>query len=244
MLTDYSDSAIGELVNKRPERAMVFERCGIDFCCGGQRTLAAACRQAGANVEYVCRELAALDQQLHEVHERDWTRCSLSGLVDEIVDHHHAYLRTELPRLEALFRKVVAAHATAHPELRNAHSIFQALASELSQHMLKEERVLFPVIKALETAQQLRRALPVFHCGSVSNPIGMMVREHREAGDALHAIRRLTHEFTPPADACPTYRALLAGLLALERDLHLHIHKENNLLFPRAAELESQLAAV
>ncbi|MGE0760098.1 MAG: DUF542 domain-containing protein, partial [Pirellulaceae bacterium] len=205
MLTSYIEAKIGELVNERPERAEVFERCGIDFCCGGQQTLVVACRSAGANLEYVCRELAAVDSHQHTSLDADWAHCSLSSLADEIVDSHHAYLRNELPRIEGLFRKVVAKHGPRHPELKNAHNIFRALADELHQHMFKEEHVLFPIVKALEVAQEQRRALPVFHCGSVSNPISAMVREHREAVDALHAMRRLTHEFKPPADACPAY---------------------------------------
>jgi regulator of cell morphogenesis and NO signaling len=240
----YSDSPVRDLVNEKPSRVQVFEQCGIDFCCEGQRTLAAACRRVGANVDYVCRQLETLDRQADCSDPCDWTCCALSALMDEIVDQHHAYLRAELPRLETLFRRVIAAHGAAHPELRNVHSIFRALASQLYGHMLKEERVLFPIIKALETAQQLRRALPVFHCGSISNPINVLIHEHRDAGDALHAIRRLTHEFTAPPDACSSYRALLDGLLAFELDLHLHMHKENNLLFVRAAEIESQLAPV
>jgi regulator of cell morphogenesis and NO signaling len=129
-----------------------------------------------------------------------------------------------------------------HPELRSAHSIFRALATELTQHLDTEERDVFPMIRALDTAQRERRAVPAFPSGSITNPIIAMEGEHHEVRDALRALRRLTHEFSPPADACPSYRALLDGLERVEQDLHLHIHKENNVLFRRAAKVESQLS--
>src|SRR5262249_36156390 len=149
-------------------------------------------------------------------------------LVDHIVTSHHGYLREALPRLDMLIEKVVGAHAGQHPELLQLRGVFRSFQRELETHMFKEEHILFPMCRELERAG----AHPRFHCGSSQNPVRVMTMEHDDAGNALAAMRQLTHDFTAPEDACITYRAMLDGLAELEQDMHRHVHLENNILFP------------
>jgi regulator of cell morphogenesis and NO signaling len=237
-----ADRMIGELVVENPNRSRVFEQFGIDYCCGGRQTLSAACTKAKVDLD---RVLALLEQNDraggNEATEPDWSVASLSELARHIVERHHVYLRGELPRLAKLVFQVVSAHADRHPELREVGRVFAGLQAELSTHMMKEERVLFPIVEMMEAAAAKSEGMPPCHCGSVGNPIRVMEHEHQDAGDALARMRSLTNGYAPPPDACPTYHALLDGLKRLESDLHVHIHKENNILFPRAAALEKQL---
>jgi regulator of cell morphogenesis and NO signaling len=230
------ERTVGELVVERPARAAVLERLGIDYCCGGRLSLKAACERRGLEPDAVLRELELCDDS--EAEERtDWSAESLGALIDHIQDTHHQYLREELPRLAHLTAKVVRAHGERHPELAALQRVFASLRIELEAHMAKEEQVLFPICRELEGS----RTLPALHCGSVDNPIRVMVQEHEDAGRALETMRELTGGFTPPLDACNTYRVLLDGLVGLERDMHRHVHEENNILFPRAAAIEAAL---
>lgn len=228
---------VGELVRERPARARVFERLGIDYCCGGKMPLERACRAGGLDLARVLRELAEEDAR-PEVDPVDWSTTTMGALADHIEATHHAFLRRELPRLEHLAEKVTAAHADRHPELREVRAVLSGLKVEMESHMLKEERVLFPMVRLLDGAT----APPQFPCGSVAYPIAAMEHEHDDAGAALARLRSLTGGYTPPADACNSYHALLDGLADLEADLHLHVHKENNILFPRACDAEAALA--
>jgi regulator of cell morphogenesis and NO signaling len=161
----------------------------------------------------------------------------LGMLADRIVESHHAYLNEALPRLDTLLTRVFDAHGAVHPELARMRLVFGGLKGELELHLMKEERILFPLIKELEAAD----SLPAIHCGTVNNPIGVMEHEHDSAGSALKELRELSGGYALPADACTTYRVLFHSLQELEADLHRHIHRENNILFPRAAELERSL---
>jgi regulator of cell morphogenesis and NO signaling len=237
MIRELLDTPVGQLVTERPGRSRVFERLGIDYCCGGKRPLEESCERLGLDAESVRQALAAGGTDSEEV-EVDWTLASMSALAEHIVTAHHQHLRVELPRLALQMRKVVIAHGAHHPELLQLEERFGSFWSDLEAHMNKEETVLFPLCRALETA----RVRPSSPCGSIRNPIHRMVTEHEDAGDDLAAMRALTGNFTPPADACPTYRMLLEGLVELERDTHLHVHKENNILFPRATAAEAALA--
>jgi regulator of cell morphogenesis and NO signaling len=231
---------VRDLVIAHPSRIPVLESFGIDYCCGGDQPLETACRAAAIDPTVV---LAAIDEAdavrvaANDTPERDWTEATLRELIAEIVDRHHAYLRRELPRVAELLAKVRAAHAANHPELNDVAAVFGLLRNELEDHLVKEERMLFPMIEAMEVT----RSIEASHCGSVRNPIGVMEHEHDGAGEALRTLRTLTSDYTPPGDACASYHALLSGLADLERDLHEHIHKENNLLHPRAIELEASL---
>jgi regulator of cell morphogenesis and NO signaling len=239
MTTTYAQQPVADLVREQVARARVLERHHIDYCCGGKLSLAEACARVGEDVDQVARELDETEVAAAEAAGPDWSVAPLSQLADHIVQRHHTYLRRELPRLATLLDRVFQAHRHNHPELAELRRVFAALRTELDEHMLKEERVLFPIAKQLEAARAASRPAPTFHCGSVNNPISAMEDEHRQVGEALRRMRWLTRGFAPPHDACQTYRVLLAGLAELEEDLHLHIHLENNILFPRAAELEA-----
>jgi regulator of cell morphogenesis and NO signaling len=160
---------------------------------------------------------------------------SLIELAEHIEETHHAYLREELPRLDFMTEKVSRVHGDKEPRLLRVREAFVALKAELEPHMMKEERVLFPIIRELEASA----SRPEFHCGSVANPIRQMEHEHDQAGDALAIIREATDDFVPPEWACNTYRAMLDSLEKLEADMHQHVHKENNVLFPKAIEMEA-----
>jgi regulator of cell morphogenesis and NO signaling len=230
-----SETTVRDIALENPQAARVFEFFGIDYCCGGRRPLDEACRQANVSVDTVL-EVLRRPAPVEEGLDDRWNSASLAKLADHIVETHHAYVRRESPRLTDLLEKVRSRHATAHPELRRIQELFHGLASELADHMLKEERVLFPMIKRLEEARQVDEAGGASFRG-IEFPIQRMMAEHNDAGEALSGIHSLTAAFQPPADACPSFRALYRGLEEFERDLHRHIHLENNILFPRAMEM-------
>jgi len=230
-----SQTTLREIVLEYRQAARVFESFGIDYCCGGKRTLEQACRQSNVAVETVLEVLrrpAAAEEGLDE----RWTSKSLRELADHIVLRHHVFVRQESPRLAELLKKVRGRHETAHPGLSRLEERFTELASELVLHMFKEEQILFPLIKRLEESTQGPGGDGTSFRG-IEFPIQRMMAEHDDAGEALSAIRSLTDAFHPPADACPSFRALYEGLEEFERDLHTHIHLENNILFSRAAEM-------
>ncbi len=230
------DQTVGQLVAEQPNRARIFESLGIDYCCGGKRPLAAACAEKGLDTGTVIQALR--DAESGTEVQTDWTTTPLGELADHIVATHHAYLREELPRLAFLTDKVANAHGERHPEMKTIRDLFAAFKAELEMHVVKEEAVLFPMCRQME----VNRAVPRFHCGgTIQNPIQRMEQEHQDAGDALEQMRALTHDFTPPADACNTFRVLMDSLARLEADMHQHVHKENNILFPRAIALEASL---
>lgn len=230
---------VGSIVAERLGRARVFDRLGIDYCCHGATPLATACALRALDVGRVVSEIAESDlRDADDEHDRvDYAAMAAGELADHVVETHHVYLRRELPRLSDLIDKTAAAHGARHPELGDLRATFSGLREELELHLFKEERVLFPLIKQLEAA---RAPFPI-HCGTVGNPIRVMTHEHDDAGAALERMRALTGGFQAPPDGCTTFRALYEGLAALEADLHRHIHKENNILFPKAAALEAAL---
>ena len=235
------DTPVGSIVVERLGRASVFERLGIDYCCHGATPLEKACAERSLDVDHVLAEIAESDQRgvNEDVDRVDYSAMPAGDLADQIVATHHVYLRRELPRLSELIDKVVAAHSSNHPELIEVRQTFAALRQELEMHLMKEERVLFPLVKQLEAVLEPFS----IHCGTVENPIRVMEHEHDSAGSALQRIRELTSNYRAPDDGCASFTALYDGLSCLESDLHLHIHKENNILFPRAAALESALMA-
>jgi regulator of cell morphogenesis and NO signaling len=236
--TNKLEVTVGQLVTERPGRARVFEAFGIDYCCGGKKPLRQAIAEKGLSENTVLGVLDALDGQA-PTNERDWSSASLTDLSNHIEQTHHAYLKPELPRLEFLVNKIAYKHGTTRPQLIELATTFKAFKAELESHMQKEEVVLFPICRQLESAKAPTR----FHCGSVQNPVSVMIREHDDAGDALKRIRNLTDEYTVPDDACSTYRATFDSLRELELDMHRHVHKENSILFPKVIELEQKLSA-
>ncbi len=236
------DTPVGDLVGGREHRAAVLSRLGIDCCCGGEKLLGEACARLGLNIDSVPRSLEDSDDAYAAAEEVDWTEESLTRLADHIVARHHAYLRDMLPGLGNLMEEILAKHPGAYPNLATLRDVYVAMWDELCRHMMKEEVVLFPYIRSMETADRSGiLCANEFPCGSVLAPIHVMKAEHHEAADALSRMRELTGGFRPPRDACNSYRVLMAGLRELEEDLHLHIHKENNILFPRAVRLEASL---
>jgi regulator of cell morphogenesis and NO signaling len=240
MSTHAAEKSVGQLVVERPARARVFEKFGIDYCCGGNRFLEQACRDKDLDVARVIKELDDEPLGTGAPHERSWSSASLTDLCDHIEQTHHAYLKQELPRLDHLTRKIAAVHGEREPKLREVQRIFHELQQEMTSHMAKEERVLFPLCRRLEDPELPPPAgLPGGF--RIENPIAVMVQEHEHAGDALAQIRALTDGYTCSPGACNTYRVTFDALAHLERDLHEHVHKENNILFPKAARLEQRL---
>ena len=232
---------VREIALNQPSSIRVFERFGIDYCCGGRKPLAVACTEQDVDIDSV---LAALAQAASEPgpEATDWTNAPLAELVAHVVSRHHEYLKLELPRLDTLAKKVIAAHGANHPELSELHTVLQNLSCELTQHLAKEEMILFPYIVQMERGFATG-ARPHSCFGTVANPIAMMTQEHDDAGELLAQIKQLSGNYTPPQDACPTYHAYFNGLKEMEQDLHQHIHLENNILFPRAITMESQSTA-
>ena len=227
---------VAEIALERPQAAAVFERLGIDYCCGGRKPLAAACEEAGIDLDRVEGLLEGVGND--QLGTENWSDQSLASLVGHIVEKHHAYCREEGLRLQPLLEKVFSKHGEHHPELTQVRIAFTALRNELSIHMMKEEQMLFPYIIALEESAARKSAPPRAPFGTVENPVRMMVQEHDDAGHLLKEIRSVTGNFTAPQDACTSFKALYQGLEAFEVDLHQHIHLENNILFPRAVTLE------
>ena len=231
-------SSIGQIVALHPPLARMFEHVGIDYCCGGRRTLAEACATTGLDAATFAVLLEAAATLATVKPAVDAIGMTLIALADHIESTHHAYLRAELPALIAKAERVAEKHSWRDSRLPAVLETLRELADEMLSHMAKEEEILFPLVRALERdgATPERR-------GALAGPIRVMESEHDAAGDAVARLRELTDGFTPDADACNTHRALLAGLAQLEADLHEHVHKENNVLFPRALALESSAAS-
>ena len=233
---------VRELAVEIPNATRVFEEFGIDYCCGGKRSLSEACSAAKLPLEEVTRALsaAAKDSGSADGHLQSG---SLAELIDHIVKAHHKFTREESARLKKLLDKVCSVHGKNHPELLAIRETFAGLEQELMLHLMKEENVLFPYIVRTEQAKfQNDPALPA-PFGTVQNPIRMMMQEHDGAGEALREMRQASGDFTPPADACISYQTLYQALAGFEADLHQHIHLENNILFPRAIEMEERTTA-
>jgi regulator of cell morphogenesis and NO signaling len=221
---------VGAIIVARPALARVFERLGLDYCCGGKRPLGELARARGLDPATVlaCVEAAA-DAAAAGPAEVDAGALPLTALADHIEATHHAYVRAELPRLLEMSDRVARKHGWRDGRLAAVAQTVAGLAAEMADHMDKEERILFPFIRRIDAGEP-----DGFHCGSIANPIRQMEAEHDSAGAAVARLRELTDGFRPDADACNTHRALLAGLEEFEGDLHRHVHKENNILFPRA----------
>jgi regulator of cell morphogenesis and NO signaling len=230
---------VRELALENPNATRVFEKFGIDYCCGGKRSLEDACSAANLQVDEVLKSLQSAAASANTKDgEPNWSAGLLSELIEGIKSKHHKYTRAEIARLRPLLEKVCAAHGERHCELLEAREKFAALAQELSMHMMKEEMVLFPYIERMEEARIEGGPILPAPFGTVKNPVATMVHEHDLAGDLLKTLQALTNAYTPPADACLSYKTLYSALAEFERDLHEHIHLENNILFPRAIEME------
>lgn len=230
---------VRELALENPAATRVFENLGIDYCCGGHKSLDEACASAKVNVDDVLNRLEqAATYGAHAPAGEDWKNRSMTDLVQHIISTHHVFVKEESPRLNNLTAKVVSAHGKNHPELLRVQEIFSDLTQELASHLMKEEQILFPYIMGLEAAVTRSSAMPSSCFGTVQNPVRMMMMEHDSAGDALRELREVTKNYALPADACVSYSTLYSAIQEFERDLHQHIHLENNILFPRAIATE------
>ena len=220
-MTITSETKVGQLAAQHPLATRVFARHGIDFCCGGGESLGTVCTGKGLEAEVILAEIAK-ELEVADSNSDRWDTAPLGSLIDHIMVTYHQPLYEELPRLESMARKVLGVHRDKDPErLSELFSLFLEVEAELKQHMMKEEQVLFPLIQQGQGAR-------------TGEPISVMEKEHEAVGGALKRMRELTDDYTVPAEACNTWRALWHGLEALEKDLHQHIHLENNILFPRA----------
>jgi regulator of cell morphogenesis and NO signaling len=242
-MTFDTQTTVRELALNEPDATRVFEKLKIDYCCGGGKTLAEACSVAGVETEDV-RQLLAEARQAKSNETVDFQNGSLANLIAHILDKHHVFTKEEMERLTTLTEKVYSAHGQNHPELLRVKSLFAKLCDDLRPHMFKEEQILFPYIIRLEASVRDKQPFMPPPFVTVRNPVRMMMFEHDTAGDLLRELREATSDYTTPADACISYKTLYQALAEFEQDLHQHIHLENNILFPRAVEMESAAYAV
>jgi regulator of cell morphogenesis and NO signaling len=222
------DTTVGDVAVAHPESMRVFERVGIDYCCGGKRTMGAACAKVGVSVDELVARIEAAAASATPTEGPDWSKAQLADLIDHIEAVHHTFTRDELGRATTLMDKVARVHGELHPELPIMRGVLAELRDELIPHLAKEERVLFPRIRALAGGSGAAAQ------AMLDGPIQVMLAEHDHAGDMLQHLRFLSKDYALPDGACGSYRALFQSLEALEQDLHQHIHLESNVLFPRA----------
>ena len=237
-----SETRVADLATQYPATIRVFQRHGIDFCCGGKRPLGEVCAEQRLSLADLKQDLEGALSAVHQPSP-SWPRASLEELARHIVERYHRPLGEELPRLDQMMQKVLRVHGERHPELAQVAAAFGEIVDDLGPHMLKEERVLFPYVARLEAIASSGEGLLASPFGSIQSPIGAMEAEHESVGGALGRLRDRTAGFEAPADGCNTFRGLYHGFAELERELHEHIHIENNVLFPRAAGLEADLLA-
>lgn len=237
MMVLTADTPVRDIVLADPGAIPVLEQFGIDYCCGGKHSLAEACDRRNHDVGVVIEKI---NQQLNSAatSEVNWNTAPLRDLIDHIVQQHHTFARQHLGLVRELVGKVERRHGPLHPEIYKISKAVAAISAELAHHFSCEETVLFPHIEQLEEDGR-----PVVHpvFANIQQPVTKMIMDHNQTGDELRTLREATNGYVPPPDACTTFRALYRALEELERDLHRHIHLENNILFPRALKLEGQV---
>lgn len=233
------ESTVGEIAASDYRKAEVFKRMGIDFCCGGKKTLSEACKEVGISETQLEAELLKAEQQ-KKMPSQDFDRWELDFLADYIVNTHHRYVAENVELIYQLAVKVAGHHGEAHPELVTVANIYVAMANELMLHMQKEEEILFPYIKKLVAARRENKSPGASPFGTVGNPVRMMEQEHEQVGEYFREMHVLTNDFTLPPDACNSFTFLYNKLKEFEEDLHQHVHLENNVLFPKALALEKE----
>lgn len=236
-----SDTPVGEVVKLNFKTAPLFQANNIDYCCGGSKTISQACAEAGIDSEQLIRQLQKTAVQSDPDTEYI-NSLTPAGLCDYIIGTHHSYVRSHIPFLQKNIEKVCRAHGVNHPEFFEIQQLFEESAGDLTMHMQKEELMLFPYIQKMVKVQEGHSTAGKPAFGTVSNPIAVMIAEHQTEGDRFDKIAALTKNYAIPEDACTTYEVTLLQLKEFESDLHRHIHLENNILFPKAIELEAELA--
>jgi len=230
---------VGEIVAKDFRTASVFSKYEIDFCCGGDKTLEEACKEQSIDRSQLQKELEEVARKEEETI--DFNSWSLKLLVDYIEETYHTYIKRQLPLLIKNLEKIKDVHGKHHPELLKIYNLFSQSAMDLSMHLQKEEKILFPLIRELSEAEKSGGPVEQGHCGTIQNPISVMREEHETEGERFKKISELSGGYEVPSDGCTTYHATYEMLEEFERKLHEHIHLENNILFPKAIELEKLL---
>ena len=239
-MNNYSDQTLGEIVIQQHKAAVVFEKYNLDFCCKGKRTLADACTEKGLSVKTISEELESSIPALQS-NKMPFTAMNAEQLISIILIHHHFYVKQSMPTILGHLEKVVAKHGGHYPYMTEVLALFNEINVEMTLHMQKEEKILFPRIKEVEALYSAKQHRNLSE-GYITSPIQVMEDEHDHAGNLLYKIRELTNTYTAPADACTTFKVVLAELKEFEEDLHRHVHLENNLLFPLAAKMIGQQA--
>ena len=235
--TSLAETRVCDIVTEFPVRGAVLSKFGIDFCCGGRETLSKTCEEEGIEINDVIVQIEYIDSMNSKSERGEFDKMGATELCDHIENTHHVFLRQHLPITSQHADKVARVHGEREPHLKEVAQVFGQLRAELEPHMTKEEQILFPLIRFLDSSTILSEV----HCGSVRNPIRVMFNEHHAAGQALARLSELTNSYTPPMHACITYRALYEELELIEKDTHDHIHKENHILFVKAQEIERDL---
>ncbi len=229
---------VGEIVTEDYRTAGVFKKYGLDFCCGGKRKLSDACERKGLDMDLLLADINRLSQK--DTNEHNYKEWSPSFLVDYIINNHHHFVRTKLPEIKAYANKVAKVHGKTYPVLNDMLGTFMILKDEMLSHLEAEEKILFPYIKEMEDAKSEGRAPSGSkpNTGTAAQAIDMMEQEHDEAGKLMAQLEEMSEGFTPPEDACATFRVYFQNLEGFRDDLHKHVHLENNILFPKALEME------
>lgn len=235
---DDQPETLGEIVSKDLRKATIFQKFGLDFCCGGKKNLEEACKEKGLDIGIVKQTLEDVSKIESTLPSHDFNNWSLSFLADYIINVHHAYVKQNSPLLSDLSLKVTNHHGKTNPELISINRIVEEIVAELKSHMKKEESILFPYIKRLEASIAEATARPLAF-NSVRQPISVMEHDHDIVGDLFRQMRSLSDNYMLPASACNSYALLYKKLEEFENDLHLHVHLENNILFPKAVKAES-----
>lgn len=240
-ITGENEETLGEIAVKDLRKAEIFKKYGIDFCCGGKKTVKQVCAEKGLDVTKIEQELQQADKAptSRPMPYNDW---SLDFLADYIVNTHHSYVRKSLPEIVQYANKVASVHGNRHTELYEIKNLVAEVNAELSGHMVKEEKILFPYIKELVNAHGNANVSHATQFDTVKTPIDMMEMEHELVGKNMEEIRLLSKNYTLPEDACASYALLFKMLDEFESDLHIHIHLENNILFPKAIEIEKKMS--
>ena len=238
-----SPSTVGDMVAKDYRKAEVFKKYGIDFCCGGKKTLDKVCREQGLDIAQIKQELKSVELQ-PKSKAQDFGSWDIGFLSDYIINTHHNYVKGAMPAIYEYTQKVAKVHGQRHPEVLKIAAIFVNVIKELEPHMRKEEMILFPYIKQLAEAKKKEVSGMSSGFGTVQNPINMMEQEHDAVGRMMDEINQLSNGYKTPEDACTTYNLAFLNLKEFEEDLHQHIHLENNILFPKAIELEKELVKI
>lgn len=232
------ETKVKDIALANPTAKQILEDAGLDYCCGGGKSLHEACLRADVPAEEILNRLRENSRDISP-DDANWTSAPLSDLTRHIRERHHRYVREAIVRVQTLLEKVAAKHGENHFEITDIQRLFTEVGREMIMHMQKEEQILFPYIDALEKATSAHSSVEPPFFQTVRNPIHAMMKEHDAAGELVKQIRKASSDYTAPADTCPSYQALYQDLREFEADLHQHVHLENNILFPRAVEMEA-----